>query len=327
MIRHEPFLSCVVPAFNEAENLKTFIPALATCLKQQNISFEIIVVDDGSKDNSITVLESMLDSYPLRVIELSRNFGKEAALSAGLDYVTGNITLMIDADFQHPLDAIPTMINLWKNGYDMVYGIRNRSTESGLKKVLTNIYYKILNLSSEVDIPENAGDFRLLDEKVVKALKNLPEKNRYMKGLYAWVGFKSIGIHFNELDRKSGQSNFNIKSLFNLAMSGLTGFSNLPLRACMAFGALLALCSVTYGIWIIIETMIEGIKVPGWASLIVAISLLGGIQLLFIGILGEYISRIYTETKGRPRYIISNEHSHFKRKYDLPLKNKRIHLK
>lgn len=324
MNRLEPFISCVVPAYNEAENLKTFIPALAATLEQQKVSFEIIVIDDGSKDNTMTVLESMLDRYPLKILELSRNFGKEAALSAGLDHTTGNLTLMIDADFQHPLDAIPTMINLWKNGYDMVYGIRNRNTESRLKRLFTYVYYRILNLSSEVVIPENAGDFRLLDEKVVEAIKTLPEKNRYMKGLYAWVGFKSIGIHFSELERKNGQSSFNFKALFNLALSGLTGFSNLPLRACIAFGALLALCSVSYGFYIIFETLAEGIKVPGWATLIVEISLLGGIQLLFIGILGEYISRIYTETKDRPRYIVSNKYSNTKYLHYTPSNKNKI---
>ncbi|ENX63385.1 MULTISPECIES: glycosyltransferase family 2 protein [Acinetobacter] len=307
---NSPFLSCVVPAYNEAENLKKFIPALAQQLEQQNLRYEIIIIDDGSKDNSIAVLQQMLDDYPLRILTLSRNFGKEAALSAGLDYVTGDATLLIDADFQHPLNAIPTMIQLWKDGYDMVYGIRDRSTESWLKKIFTQGYYHILNLSSSVDIPENAGDFRLLDAKVVEAVRKLPEKNRYMKGLYAWVGFKSIGIHFTEQQRQFGQSSFNFKALFQLAMSGLTGFSDLPLRLCIYLGALLALFAMSYGIWIIIETMIEGISVPGWATLAAGMTLLGGIQLLCIGILGEYIGRIYAEVKNRPKYIVAAEYSH-----------------
>ncbi|MCH7294658.1 MULTISPECIES: glycosyltransferase family 2 protein [Acinetobacter] len=307
---NSPFLSCVVPAYNEAENLKKFIPALAQQLEQQNLRYEIIIIDDGSKDNSIAVLQQMLDDYPLRILTLSRNFGKEAALSAGLDYVTGDATLLIDADFQHPLNAIPTMIQLWKDGYDMVYGIRDRSTESWLKKIFTQGYYHILNLSSSVDIPENAGDFRLLDAKVVEAVRKLPEKNRYMKGLYAWVGFKSIGIHFTEQQRQFGQSSFNFKALFQLAMSGLTGFSDLPLRLCIYLGALLALFAMSYGIWIIIETMIEGIRIPGWATLAAGMTLLGGIQLLCIGILGEYIGRIYAEVKNRPKYIVAAEYSH-----------------
>lgn len=307
---NSPFISCVVPAYNEAENLKKFIPALAQQLEQQNLRYEIIIIDDGSQDDSVVILQHMLEDYPLRIVTLSRNFGKEAALSAGLDYVTGDATLLIDADFQHPLNAIPTMIQLWKDGYDMVYGIRDRSTESWLKKVFTQGYYHVLNLSSSVNIPENAGDFRLLDAKVVEAVRKLPEKNRYMKGLYAWVGFKSIGIHFTEQQRQYGQSSFNFKALLQLAMSGLTGFSDLPLRLCIYLGALLALFAMSYGIWIIIETMIEGIRVPGWATLAAGMTLLGGIQLLCIGILGEYIGRIYAEVKNRPKYIVSAEYSH-----------------
>ena len=312
-----PFLSCVVPAYNEAENLKKFIPALAANLEQQQLSYEIIVVDDGSKDDTLHVLQSMVDHYPLVVLELSRNFGKEAALSAGLDRVRGDITLLVDADFQHPLDAIPTMVNLWKNGYDMVYGIRDRSSESWLKRILTNNYYKVLNMSSPIDIPENAGDFRLMDAKVVDAVRHLPEKNRYMKGLYAWVGFKSIGIHFSEQQRQFGQSSFNGKALFRLAMSGLTGFTDLPLRLSIYLGALLALSAMGYGTWILIETLIEGIKVPGWATLVIGLTLLGGIQLLFLGIVGEYIARIYAEVKNRPKYIVSSEYSHVKAAHQL----------
>lgn len=307
---NSPFLSCVVPAYNEAENLKKFIPALAQQLEQQNLRYEIIIIDDGSQDDSIAILQHMLEDYPLRIVTFSRNFGKEAALSAGLDYVTGDAALLIDADFQHPLDAIPTMLQLWKDGYDMIYGIRDRRTESWLKKIFTQGYYHVLNLSSSVDIPENAGDFRLLDAKVVEAVRKLPEKNRYMKGLYAWVGFKSIGIHFNEQQRQYGQSSFNFKALLQLAMSGLTGFSDLPLRLCIYLGALLALFAMSYGVWIIIETMIEGIRVPGWATLAAGMTLLGGIQLLCIGILGEYIGRIYAEVKNRPQYIVSAEYSH-----------------
>ena len=199
-----PFLSCVVPAYNEAENLKTFIPALAKSLDQQQLHYEIIVVDDGSQDDTLHVLQSMVDHYPLIVLELSRNFGKEAALSAGLDRVTGEITLLIDADFQHPLDKIQEMAQLWQSGYEMIYGvIANRQGESLSKRLGTKTLYALLN-TSDIAIPENAGDFRWLDRKVVTALKNLPERNRFMKGLYAWVGFKSIAIPFELRDRPSG---------------------------------------------------------------------------------------------------------------------------
>ena len=303
------FLCCVVPAYNEAENLKNFIPALAKILKQQNIRFEIIVVDDGSKDSTIEVLQGLLKQYPLRVLEFSRNFGKEAALYAGLDHVDADLALLIDADFQHPISAIPTMLSLWKEGYEMVYGIRNRETESWLKKLFTHIYYKILNASSTLNIPENAGDFRLLDAKVVHAIRELPERNLYMKGLYAWVGFKSIGILFTEKERQYGRSSFNFKSLLNLAISGLTAFSDLPLRICIYLGIFLGVFSFSYGCWITAKTLFEGAKVPGWATLAAGLAFLGAIQLIFIGILGEYISRIYSEVKARPKYIIAAEHS------------------
>ena len=320
-MRINPVLSCVVPAFNEAENLALFIPALAEKLQQLDLAaYEIIVIDDGSKDNTLEVLYSLVDQYPLRVLELSRNFGKEAALSAGLDHVTGDIALLIDADFQHPIDEIPTMLNLWRNGYDMIYGIRNRNTESWLKRLFTHAYYRILSLSSSVSIPEDAGDFRLIDAKVITAIQNLPEKNRYMKGLYAWVGFKAIGLQFSEQERQYGKSSFNFKALFNLALSGLTGFSDLPLRVCIYLGALLAFIAMAYGCWIIGETLIEGTTVPGWATLAAGMTLLGGIQLLFTGILGEYISRIYTEVKNRPKYIVAAEYS--KEKNTTPINPK-----
>ncbi|HAH57594.1 MAG TPA: glycosyltransferase [Bacteroidales bacterium] len=309
MSNFNPFLCCVVPAHNEAENLKHFIPALSQALKQQNIRFEIIVIDDGSKDSTIEVLQGLLKQYPLRVLEFSRNFGKEAALYAGLDHVDADLALLIDADFQHPINVIPTMLSLWKEGYEMVYGIRNRETESWLKKLFTHIYYKILNASSTLNIPENAGDFRLLDAKVVHAIRDLPERNLYMKGLYAWVGFKSIGILFTEKERQCGRSSFNFKSLLNLAISGLTAFSDLPLRICIYLGILLGIFSFSYGCWITVQTLFEGAKVPGWATLAAGLAFLGAIQLIFIGILGEYISRIYSEVKARPKYIIAAEHS------------------
>lgn len=309
MSNFNPFLCCVVPAHNEAENLKEFIPALSQVLKQENIRFEIIVVDDGSQDNTIEVLQELLKDYPLRVLELSRNFGKEAALYAGLDHVDADLALLIDADFQHPITVIPTMLSLWKEGYEMVYGIRNRETESWLKKLFTHIYYKILNTNSTLNIPENAGDFRLLDAKVVHAIRELPERNLYMKGLYAWVGFKSIGILFTEKERQYGWSSFNFKSLLNLAISGLTAFSDLPLRICIYLGILLGILSFSYGCWITAQTLFEGAKIPGWATIAAGLAFLGAIQLIFIGILGEYISRIYAEVKARPKYIIAAEHS------------------
>ena len=308
MSREHPFISCVIPAYNEAENIPLFIPALAKNLSELGVSYEMIVIDDGSKDNTIASLQPLLAHYPLKVLALSRNFGKEAAITAGLDHVNGDIALLIDADFQHPISAIKTMLDLWRSGYDMVYGIRDRNTESNLKQWLTRNFYWLLNKSSSIDIPADAGDFRLMDKQVVLALRNLPERTRYMKGLYAWVGFHSIGVHFTEAPRLKGESNFNWQRLTSLALTGLTAFSDLPLRICVFLGAAIALLALAYGIYITGETLVDGVQQPGWATLAAGMMLLGGIQLLFIGVLGEYIARIYNETKGRPKYIVARQY-------------------
>jgi len=307
MSRENPFISCVIPAYNEAENIPLFIPALAKNLTELGVRFEFIVVDDGSKDNTLASLEPLLALYPLKVFALSRNFGKEAAITAGLDQVSGNVTLLIDADFQHPISAIETMLDLWRSGYDMVYGIRNRETEGAIKQWLTRKFYWFLNRISAIDIPADAGDFRLMDCRVVEALRDLPERTLYMKGLYAWVGFRSIGVYFTEAERHAGESNFNWKRLTGLAITGLTAFSDLPLRVCIFLGAFIALIALGYGTFITLDALIDGTKVPGWTTLAAGMMLLGGIQLLFIGVLGEYIARIYNETKGRPKYIVARQ--------------------
>jgi glycosyltransferase involved in cell wall biosynthesis len=307
MSREDPFISCVIPAYNEAENIPLFIPALAKNLTELGVRFEFIVVDDGSKDNTLASLQPLLTNFPLKVFALSRNFGKEAAITAGLDHVSGNVTLLIDADFQHPISAIETMLDLWRSGYDMVYGIRNRETEGAIKQWLTRKFYWFLNRISAIDIPADAGDFRLMDHRVVEALRELPERTLYMKGLYAWVGFRSIGVHFTEAERHAGESNFNWKRLTGLALTGLTAFSDLPLRICIFLGAFIAVIALGYGIFITCDALIDGTTLPGWTTLAAGMMLLGGIQLLFIGVLGEYIARIYNETKGRPKYIVARQ--------------------
>jgi len=307
MSRENPFISCVIPAYNEAENIPLFIPALAKNLTELGVHFEMIVVDDGSKDNTLASLQPLLAHYPLKVLALSRNFGKEAAISAGLAQVSGNVALLIDADFQHPISAVATMLDLWRSGYDMVYGIRDRKTEGQIKQFLTRKFYWLMNKASSIDIPADAGDFRLMDRRVVDALSDLPERTLYMKGLYAWVGFRSIGVHFTEAERHAGESNFNWKRLTGLALTGLTAFSDLPLRICIFLGAFIALMALAYGTFITCDALIDGTTLPGWTTLAAGMMLLGGIQLLFIGVLGEYIARIYNETKGRPKYIVARQ--------------------
>jgi len=300
-------LSIVVPCYNEGLHLKDFITALKTTVATITNHFEIILVNDGSKDSTREIALELISTGNIRYLEFSRNFGKEAALMAGIDHANGDATLLIDADFQHPLEKLPEMAELWKSGYEMIYGvIANRQGESITKRLGTSMLYKLLN-TSDIAIPENAGDFRWLDRKVVNALKNLPERNRFMKGLYAWVGFKSIAIPFELRDRPSGQSTFSTGRLIKLGMAGLTSFSAAPLQLWIGIGALISFLALVYGAYVIVDTVVYGNAVSGWPTLTVALMLFSGIQLLSIGILGEYIGRIFTEVKQRPLYVISED--------------------
>ena len=308
MMRSSTFtLSIVVPCYNEGPHLKGFIAALKKTVATITNHFEIILVNDGSKDNTRDIALEIVGTGNIRYLEFSRNFGKEAALMAGIDHATGDATLLIDADFQHPLEKVPEMAELWKSGYEMIYGvIANRQGESITKRLGTSMLYKLLN-TSDIAIPENAGDFRWLDRKVVNALKNLPERNRFMKGLYAWVGFKSIAIPFELRDRPSGQSTFSTGRLIKLGMAGLTSFSAAPLQLWIGIGALISFLALVYGTYVIVDTVVYGNAVSGWPTLTVALMLFSGIQLLSIGILGEYIGRIFTEVKQRPLYVIAED--------------------
>jgi len=307
-MRPNPFkLSVVIPCYNEGAHLASFAKAIQAAIKPLTTEYELLLINDGSKDNTREVAKSLINEGNVRYLEFSRNFGKEAALMAGIDYANGDAVLLIDADFQHPIDKLPEMAQLWQSGYDMIYGvIANRQGETFTKRLGTRLLYKLLN-TSDISIPENAGDFRWLDRKVVNSLKDLPERNRFMKGLYAWVGFKSIAIPFELKDRQSGTSTFNLRKLIKLGMAGLTSFSTAPLQLWIGLGALISLMAVMYGVYVIVETFIHGNPVSGWPTLTVAIMLLSGIQLLSIGILGEYIGRIFTEVKRRPLYVIAED--------------------
>jgi glycosyltransferase involved in cell wall biosynthesis len=306
--RPNPFkLSVVVPCYNEGGHLQDFITALKAAITPITKNYEILLINDGSKDNTRDVAFSLVQEGNIRYLEFSRNFGKEAALMAGIDHASGDATLLIDADFQHPLDKLPEMAQLWQSGYEMIYGvIANRQGESITKRLGTRLLYRLLN-TSDISIPENAGDFRWLDRKVVNALKNLPERNRFMKGLYAWVGFKSIAISFEVKNRHSGQSTFSMGRLIKLGMAGLTSFSAAPLQLWIGIGALISFSALVYGAYVIVETVVYGNPVSGWPTLTVALMLFSGIQLLSIGILGEYIGRIFTEVKQRPLYVIAED--------------------
>ena len=307
-MRSNPFLlSVVVPCHNEGGHLEQFISTLKDACQKISAQFEILIVNDGSKDNTSHIAKSLVQSGNIRYLEFSRNFGKEAALMAGIDHTKGDAVVLIDADFQHPIEKIDEMYGLWQHGYDMIYGvIANRENESLRKRLGTRFFYSLMN-SSEITIPQNAGDFRWLDRKVVNALKCLPERNRFMKGLYAWVGFKSYALPFTPNDRHAGVSSFGFGRLSKLALSGLTSFSTLPLQLWIVVGSLISLLAVIYGIYVVIDTLIYGNAVSGWPTLTVALMLFSGIQLLSIGILGEYIGRIFNEVKQRPLYIISED--------------------
>lgn len=301
-----PFVSCIVPVFNEESNVEAMLQALHGQLGTLGLDHEIVVVDDGSNDQTLVILHRCLASCPLVLVELSRNFGKELALSAGLDHVRGDIAILIDADFQHPPELIPQFIERWADGYDMVFAVREgRQDEGAAKRICTRLFYLLLNLGERNKIPENTQDFRLLDRCVVEALRQLPERNRFMKGLYNWVGFTRIALAVRTDPRRGGTSGFGFRGLFTLALTGLTTFSNVPLRLWIGMGAFVSLMSIAYGVFILVETLVFGNPTDGWPTLVVAILFLGGIQLLSIGILGEYLGRVFTEVKQRPAYLVS----------------------
>jgi polyisoprenyl-phosphate glycosyltransferase len=301
-------LSCVVPAYNEAAHLADFLQALYATATPLADAVEIIVVNDGSRDQTREAALSVAQACNVRYLHFSRNFGKEAALTAGLDHAHGDVVLLIDGDFQHPLEKIPEMMALWQSGVDMIYGvIVNRGAESRIKRLGTDLFYGLMDRGSSIIIPRNAGDFRLMDKKVADALRALPERNRFMKGLYAWVGFRSVALPFIPAERATGQSSFNFKRLASLALSGVMAFSTLPLRVWSLLGAFISLLAIGYGIFITFDTLINGNPASGWPTLAAGLMLFSGIQLLSIGILGEYLGRVYEEVKRRPIYLLAED--------------------
>jgi len=285
------------------------IPVLEAMDDPAARSFEILFVDDGSIDTTLDVIRKANSADPrIRGISLSRNFGKEAALSAGLDVARGKGVVPLDVDLQDPPSALPKMVAKWREGNDVVYGVRdNRETDSLPKRLTADLYYRAHNWLSSDKIPEHAGDFRLLDRRVVEVIRRMPERNRFMKGLFAWAGFKQAAVSYHREERKVGKTKYNYWKLWTLALDGITSASTVPLRIWSYLGAFVALGALGYAIFIIIRTLTSGIEVPGYASMMVAVLFLGGLQLLSLGVLGEYVGRILTETKGRPLYVIREE--------------------
>ena len=299
-------LSVIIPVLNEAENIAPLIARLVPILKRCVASYEIVFVDDGSSDATISAIERAHQAdASVGAISLSRNFGKEVAIAAGLDHAAGAASVILDADLQHPPEMIETFVARWREGYKNVYGQRiDRSDDSALRRALTQRFYKLFGSVGETRLPEGAGDFRLLDAQAVAALRRLRERARFNKGLYAWIGFKSIGVPFDVESRAFGHSKFSYRKLTRFALDGLMSFSTMPLMVWTYIGTIISVVAMTTAIYFVGETLVYGVDVPGFASLIVSVTFLAGIQLLSLGVLGEYIGRIFAEVKGRPLYIV-----------------------
>lgn len=307
-IRGVSSISCVVPCYNEAENLRSLLPALSARLASLAPHWEIVLVDDGSTDATGAFLPEWTRMPGVRALRLSRNFGKEAALTAGLQAAAGQMVVMMDADLQHPPEMLDTFVRHWCAGADVVYAVRTqRDSETVLKQLGTRWFYRLLNGGSRFEVPAGAGDFRLMDRKVVDALLALPEHNRFMKGLYAWVGFEAVAVPYVPAARAHGRTHFSALQLFHLALDGLTAFTVWPLRALIAVGFALALAAFCYGAYLTIEYLAYGHAVGGWTTIVVSLMLFSGIQLVSLGVVGEYTGRIYEEVKRRPVYVVKQE--------------------
>ena len=301
-----PELSIIVPLYCEESNVDYLFERLETVAHSLGVSYEIVCVDDGSKDNTLLRLIGHHQRNPaIKVVALARNFGKELALTAGIDHSRGRAVVPIDADLQDPPECIQALMEKWQEGYDVVYAKRSaRSGETWLKKFSANSFYRILSRMSQVPIPQDTGDFRLMDRRVVDALKRLPERTRFMKGLFAWVGYRQTYIIYNRDPRHSGNTKWNYWKLWNFAIDGIVSFSSTPLKVWSYLGLIISVIAFIYASFLVIRTLILGIDVPGYASLMVAILFLGGVQLVSLGIIGEYLGRVYEEVKQRPLYLV-----------------------
>jgi glycosyltransferase involved in cell wall biosynthesis len=304
-------ISIVVPCFNEENNIENFYREIIQVLKKNdNYLFEIVFVDDGSRDNTLNeLLEVVAKDNRFKVIELSRNFGKEAALTAGIDHATGDAVIPIDCDLQDPPELIEEMIEKWERGAEVVLAKRvDRSEDTIFKRKSAEFFYKVHNKLANVSIPNNVGDFRLMDRVVVSSINELRERQRFMKGIFSWVGFKTETIEYVRASRQEGDSKFSGWKLWNLALEGFTSFSTIPLRLWTYIGGIGVVLSLLYALFITIRTFVYGVDVPGYASLIVIFLFISSLQILSIGLLGEYIGRIYMETKHRPIYVMRKKH-------------------
>ncbi|SBV94375.1 bactoprenol glucosyl transferase; CPS-53 (KpLE1) prophage [uncultured Alphaproteobacteria bacterium] len=301
-------LSVVIPCYNESAGLERLYDALTPVLESAVPAFEIVLVDDGSRDDTFAIARKLAArDRRVKALRFARNFGKEAGMAAGLAAASGDAVVLMDADLQHPPAVIPEMLAAWRDGTDMVIAVRrDRTTDSWARSAISRLYYKLFQAMSEVRIPRGAGDFRLFDRVVVDAIVALPERNRFMKGITSWVGFRQECLPFDVGARETGRSAWNLLGLMRYAWDGLTSFSTVPLRVWSVLGVLIAGLATIYGLWLVISTTVFGIDVPGYASLMVSTLFLGGVQLISLGVLGEYVGRIFLEVKKRPLYLVAD---------------------
>jgi glycosyltransferase len=304
-------LTILIPCYNEQDSAQLLFHRLDSLVEKHNdsIDYKLLFIDDGSQDNTRKLIKEYAQnrSY-VRYIFLSRNFGKERAMFAGIEHVDTDALVIIDADLQDPPELIPQMVEFWEQGYDDVYARRrSRTGETWLKKATSHAYYNVLQILADVPIQKDTGDFRLLDRKCIEALQQLDESERNSKALFSWIGFRKIEFLYDRDKREHGQTKWNYAKLFRLALDGITTYTIAPLRIATMFGGFISILAVAYAVYIFVRTLITGVDVPGYSSIMFAILLLGGIQLLSLGIIGEYLGRIFLQTKNRPNYLIQED--------------------
>lgn len=301
-------LSVVAPFYNESDAVKAFFNRIIPVLRKSGCSFEIVCVNDGSQDNTLDKLLSEKKKHKeIKIINFSRNFGKDAAMTAGIDFAEGDCVIPIDCDLQDPPELIIDMVKKWRNGFDIILARRtDRSSDSFVKRITAKAFYNLYNKIAYCPLPNNVGDFRLMNRKVVEIIKSFPERTRFMKGLFSFVGFKTAYVDYERPVREKGTTKWSYWKLFNYAIDGITSFSTFPLKICTYVGLIVTVFAFARGVWIMLRVFLHGVDVPGYASLMATMLLLGGTQMIFLGIIGEYISRIYTETKQRPIYIVKD---------------------
>jgi dolichol-phosphate mannosyltransferase len=300
-----PEISIVIPVYNEVENIVVLYNRLVSVLEEAAVDFEIVFVDDGSKDESVKCLNELgASDKRVIIVELARNFGHQVAITAGLDFARGRAVIVMDADLQDPPDVLPKFIEKWREGHDVVYAIREHRKEGWLKRTSYKVFYRLMRRVSNIEIPLDAGDFCVMDRRVVDLLKTMPERSRFVRGIRSWVGFSQVGLPFERHARHAGRSKYTVGRLMLLALDGLISFSYVPLRVITALGLSVSVISLLLAIFFFVKKLLYGLSPPGYASIIVSIFFLAGIQLITLGVIGEYVGRIFEEAKRRPMYVL-----------------------